>query len=760
MSKKWLKRMNVAHTKKMKYLLFAFWGLYAPLFCMGQTLHSINIQGNRLQADNSTGLYRTADAWVAMGTSTQLSIQFFDFNKGATSELVFRSSNGDLISASLQGAGGVMENDSTFIVLGQMEFPDDLSHLVLIKARKSGTVVWARRFVHPGLDIADKIMLLANGDYLLSMHQDKREDQFGGLISGSALFRFSPNGSLLWSYQIDDSPDKNAGLRSVNELPSGRLLLTVRKNKKLQLIALNPAGQFLHSILSNEDILPTASFYNPISNRLFVQGENKHLLVFDSLFQLQSAYSFTHNDLQRFSGMISLNDSMMALSGVYKNEAFVARISQNQLGFNSVFHHNFFPFTSSLVQGMFVVRDTFYSLISNGFAVNRHAADLSHPCFSTANGNTIQRVNTSFSFTTASASQSLDGSWVNENSIIVDNLSILSPSVNCNPYDLSVRMPLLRYTNSCRNVDLRFYVFNNGTLPVSRFTLRFYYKDSMQEKRIEIPAIASKTGVFVDFGSLYLDQGESRVFYAVSLPNDQADGFPYDDSLYADFVTTAPVNIGISATSPICENENNVVRANGPEGLYSLERDGAIILQSTQQQFNITGGGQFRFQFENNQGCKYFSTLLDVETWPAPPLPGIFITQNGLQTDASAPNFWYYNQVLVDSNKTEIDYKGPGTYSVEALTDKGCRTRAERSNVIIGTQRPLAEAPQAFVSENTLFWPHEQKATLHLLSIEGKTMYQFNTHSSGSWLLTLPTGFYLLEVKNTNGTHYQKLRID
>jgi hypothetical protein len=739
---------------------------YTSLFCClllsfivsGQNLRSVNIKGNRLGADNSMSLHKGSNEWMAFGTNASLSIQFFDFERGATQELAFFSTNGDLNTPTLQGAGGMAENDTTFIVWGQMDFPDDLSHLVLIKAQRSGKILWAKRFVHGGIDMADRVVKLSNGDLLLSMHQDKREDQFGGLISGAAVFRFSSNGDFLWSYQIDDAQEKNASLRSVTELPSGRLLLTIRKAKNLQLLALDAAGQFLYSRTSTDELLPAGAVFHTQSQRLLVVGENKQLLLLDTLFQQQSAFSYTHNDLQRFTGITLLNDSAFVISGVFKNEAFVGRVSFSSFAFTGLHHHNFFPFTSSLVQGMFVIKDTFYSVYSNGFAVNRHNNDLSHPCFTSVNGNLIVRNTEGLSsFQNTQATQSLGGTWQAENSIRAEKNALFGASVNCNPYDISVRMPLMRYTNSCRNVDLRFYVFNNGTQAITDFKLKYYYKDSAYEKRIQTPAISSKTGVFIDYGSLYLDQGESRVTFSVSEPNGQTDGFPLDDSLYADFVSNPPVNISITGKTPICENENNLFRAIGPEGLYGLERNGALILQSSQPEFIVSGGGAYRFQYRNNFGCLYYSPLLEVETWEQPPQPALFISNQGLETDAALPNYWYFNQVLIDSNKQSIPYQGQGTYSVEALSSRGCRSRTDLPNVVIGIHN-LSQASQGLIIyENRLYWPHAESAHLRLFSIEGKTLFRGTIGAGETLIVSQKPGMYWIETTTQSGSSIQKM---
>jgi len=697
--------------------------LISAFAVLGQNLASVNVNGSRLFGDNSTGLTKKQDGgFLAFGTSANITVHSFDFAQGAKWELTFNSNNSSLSNPQLQGSGGIAENDTTFVVIGQLEIVAENSQVLIIKATENGTIVWARQLQTLTNDVADKIIKCQNGDYLVSIKTNLREDNFGGLVSGSALCRVSPSGNLLWYLDLDTRTDNISEILGFFELESQNIVIAQNYSEKLSLIKITESGDSLGSILSNDSLAPKAIDFVSNSEGFVVVTHDLGILKLDTSFGITQFLFANHSNLLSFNSVKTINDSTLAIGGRYLNEAAIINFNLFTNQVRNLYHHSFFSFAPAAVQGMFVLEDTFYSIVSNGFAINQHNSDLSNPCFKTIAGNNVSISSANLpDFTEQQISEEVQMLLPPISGITAIKNNEIQASVNCNEYDLSIRTQFLKYENSCRNVTLRWYVYNHGNVPIETFTIRYYYEGEQYEQTLTVSPIASKTGIFVDYGSLYLLSGESRVTYRVFSPNGMEDEFPLNDSLYVDYVTVPNVTISISANDSICEGVLNAFVATGPDGLYGLEKNGSIIVQSPSKTFTALGGGVFRIMFQDNQSCRFFSDSFLVIEKESPVQPTLFTSNDTLFSNAPNPNYWYFNSVLLDSNKSFFVYQGIGNYKVETRNQNNCFAQNELLNLNLRMYEPSKDNP-FYVYENTLFWNGNQNATVTLFNLSGQKM--------------------------------------
>ena len=723
--------------------------LLSTITLFGQTLGSVNVSGSRLFGDNSTRLLKKQNGgFLAFGTSANITVHSFDFVKGAEWELTFNSNNFNLSSPQLQGSGGIAENDSTFVVIGQLEIVAENSQVIIIKATENGTIIWARQLQTLSNDVADKIIKCQNGDYLISIKTNLREDNFGGLVSGSAICRVSPNGNLLWYLNMDTRTDNRSEVLGMFELESQNLVVAQNYSEKLSLIKVSPTGDSISSEISIDSLAPRAVDFGSSDQGFVLVTQDLGILKIDTSFVVNHFHLANLTNLLSFNSVKTINDSTIAIGGRYLNQACILNYNLLTNQVRNLYHHSFFPFAPAIVQGLFVVEDTFYSIISNGFAISQHDADLSNPCFNTLVGNSIN-------ISSAALPQFFHQKISEEVQMLLSPISGISAiknneiqaSVNCNEYDLSIRTEFLKYENSCRNITMRWYVYNHGTIPIETFTIRYYYNGVQAEQSFTVSPIASKTGIFIDYGSLYLLPGESTVTYRIFSPNGQNDQFTLNDSLNVVYVTVPNVSISINASDSVCEGVLNTYEGNGPDGLYGLEKNGSIIVQSPSRTFTALGEGVFRIMFQDAKSCRFFSDSIAVIEIEAPAKPSLFAKNDTLFSDAPNPNYWYFNSVLLDSNKSYLVFQGIGNYKVETKNANNCFSKNELLNVDLNVSGLSGKKP-FYIHENTLFWNGNQQATVTLFNLNGQKILGDDIQRNQQLKFQTTPGLYFVIIES------------
>lgn len=135
---------------------------------------SINVRGNSNNSYLQCNIQKADSGYIAFGTSTQMGIQHFDFATGNDWEMYFYTKPSQT-PLSISGTGGVMDNDSTYVILGRV----GNDNTGVIKATKSGRVLWSYWY-STGLDEhPDKIVKLKNGDFLISTRTNVDYYEFG-----------------------------------------------------------------------------------------------------------------------------------------------------------------------------------------------------------------------------------------------------------------------------------------------------------------------------------------------------------------------------------------------------------------------------------------------------------------------------------------------------------------------------------------------------------------------------------------------------
>ncbi|MCK9480285.1 MAG: T9SS type A sorting domain-containing protein [Bacteroidia bacterium] len=746
--------------KKVTLLICLFFYIFRGL---GQSLSSVNVLGNRFVADNSTHLYKTQDSkFLVFGASANLGVIYADFVQGATKQLFFHSNNPDLPISELQGAGGVAEDDTTFVVIGQFEYPDENAQLVVVKATESGTVLWANKLASATNDFADKIIKCQNGDYLISLFVDRRADNFGNQIAGSAVLRIDKDGNLLWYANVDQRAEANSQVLSLHELTSGNIVVVQNFSEQLALIKFNADGDSLNSVLSSDSLFPTAAALMPDGQGLFVTTATTALLSIDTSFSVNAFVKYNHTNINEFSSVLSVNDSTLAIGGKYLNEVCILNVNNTSLSVRNLYHHSFFPYAGADLQGMFVLEDTFYSLLSNGFALSRHDADLGHDCFDKVTGNLVSTVPQSHpSFGLGTQYESSHPTFGQLLGIYTNMKQDIQPSANCLNYDLSIRTEYLRYENSCRNILLKYYVFNHGIAPITSFDITTYFSDTTITKSYTLSnPITGKTGVYIDYGEYYIDPGDYRLSYIVSKPNGMTDEYSYNDSFYTDYKTIPNVTIGINAYDSICTNALNVFTTTGPEGTFSLLRNNNIILQGVTHTYSTTaGGGLYQFMYVNAKGCQFYSDSFFVKELALPPTPSLTTSHDTLFTDGVPSLYWYFNNNLLDSFSAFFLYRGTGNYKVVSINQSGCAAQNELLDLVLNTQFNTVPAPFYFAN-NTLFWQSKSDATVALYSLDGRKLEEFNIYAQTPRVtIQKPVGVYFLVIQSERSWFTTKILV-
>lgn len=749
----------------MKKLILVSGLMFLGLVGFGQALTSVNLLGSRFMADNSTQLFKTMDGkFLVFGTSANLGVMYADFQQGASTQFFVYSDNPDLPIREIQGAGGIAENDTTFVLIGQFEFPNQNAQVIAVKVTSGGKVLWARKLNSLSNDFADKIIRCQNGDYLISILSGQRENNCGNRISGSAVFRIDNLGNLLWYANLDTRGETNSKVLSMHELSSNNLVVIQNFSKQLSIHKLSSDGDSLGGILSDDELLPVAADFISDNDGFFVATATTALLKVDTSLDVKSFVQYAQADISSFTSVLNVNDSTVAIGGKYLNEACILNINSSTYQVRKVYHKSFFPYAGADIQGMFVVEDTFYSLLSNGFALSKHNSDLSHDCFEEIVGNQVS----------VSPQPLPDFSMgVNFNSEMPNFESLLGiytgekqdlqPSVNCLDYDLSIRTEFLEYNFSCRNIALRFYVFNNGTQAVSSFDITTYFTDGAITKSFNLNTpITSKTGAYIDFGNYYLDFGITNLSYKVANPEGVQDEYTINDSFMTVFSTIPNQTIGIHAADSICANNTNTFVSTGTDGTYSLFKDSMMVIQGTGKTYNVnTGGGLYRFMFENSKGCIFYSDTLRVKELAVPPRPFFIIVHDTLFTDASGKIYWYFNNVLSDSNTQVFLYKGTGNYKVITQNASGCESQNELINLTLSVPYGLG-SKQYYFAENTLFLTDvEPSLSVELYSLDGRMLERFDvSKGASSYAIHRPAGLYFLLIRSSSGVFAEKVLIE
>lgn len=753
---------NRALTKGIAVAFLVFFGSFVSL---AQPFSSINIEGSRFEGVNTMHIEsHLANSFVAFGATRHLGVQFFDFFTGELSSIrTIQTVNNTRIP--IEGAGGVLLNPAEFILIGQIPDLQEEDKVLVVKGDTTGRVLWARTFIQNFANQADKIWLCQNGDVLFSMMLNIRENSTGEAVFGSALVRMDTAGNLLWYKNLDLRTDTESEVIGVQELASGTLVIAQNYSQNLRLLKLSASGHLIHSSLSNATLEPAAVAFNKQTQQFFIAGKQKTLLRLDSSLNTISYRTYASNDVRSFRTVTVLQSGDIAIGADYLNRSCVIRCTDSG-GPVEVFSNENSGYATSVLQGLFETATDLISISSPGFAVTKHAADLSSSCFQSLGGSvlgTTIQANPGFAPSDSVAGQT---SVASLSSLSFEKQTPLIPSSNCLDYDLSIQAATINNQSACRNVDFRWYIYNHGTQAVNQFSITYYLYGQAFDSTFEVTPIPSKTGRFIDYGSAYLDPGFTRLTYKVHSPNGQQDAFAVNDSLFADYQGVNDVTFSYNLADTICQGDVQEVLVTGPNGIYALFKNNMLQEQSQSKFFVAQGAGSFYVRHTSAGGCFSFSDTLQVKELPKPPVPSITVDYDlaVLQSNALRA-FWFFNSisqpglVLVDSLVETIAYQGPGDYMVIDKSENGCSSEFLLSNIVVNTK--LLEAPTSwpFVSQNTLFNLDSAPVYCEVYAMDGKRLW-FNTLATNeSVSLALSQGIYLLKTTKEGKRFNQKIWI-
>ena len=749
-----------------KGIAVAFLVFFGSFLSLAQPFASVNIEGSRFEGVNSMRMQPMHGGnFAAFGTSRHLGVQFFDFLNGEKMRLkVIQNVNNTRIP--VEGAGGFMFSDhAEFVLIGQLPNQMEEDKVLVLKADTSGKIMWAKTFIQQNVNQADKLFVCQNGDFLVCMKLDLRENSIGEDVFGSAIVRMDTSGNVKWYKNLDLRSEPESEIIHVEELVSGNLVIAQNYSNRLRLIKTTANGQLLSSFLSNNSLSPIALTFDLLNQRFFAACNPSFILGFDTAFTMQSHRSFQASLLRSFRTIKMLANGELVVGGDYGNKACLVKCDSQITPLSVLINENS-GFATNVLQGFEETSGGLVSVCSPGFAITQHQADLTSSCFQNASLGVLN-----FSDLTLPAFTQYDTiggstSIANLASLSMDKILPLSPSSNCLAYDLSIQAATINNPNACRNVDFRWYIYNHGTEAINRFSIVYYLYGEAFDSTFNVTPIPSKTGRFVDFGSAYLDPGNTRLTYKVHSPNGQQDAFTVNDSLYADYQTVSDVAFGFNLADTICQGDAQEVLVAGPNGIYALFKNNILQEQSQSKFFVAQGAGSFYVRHTSAGGCFSFSDTVQVIELPKPPVPSITVDYDlaVLQSNALRP-FWFFNSisqpglVFVDSLVETIAYQGPGDYMVIDKSENGCSSEFLLSNIVVNMK--LLESPVLwpFVSQNTLFNPAQTAVFCEIFAMDGKRLW-FNTlEANESASLALSQGIYLLKTTKEGMLFNQKIWI-
>lgn len=704
-----------------------------------QSQNSVNVSGNRSNTLNQNNIQQCDSGYLAFGTTDQLGVQHFSFEKGAKWSMYFKINN-----QTIYGTMGCMENDSVFLVLGRV----GTANTVVIKATTSGRIIWSNWYSTGSDERPDKIVRLKNGDYLISTRTNISYYEFGEWGSRSCVFRIDANGKLLWSRLLDyRSANTYSLVLGMHETENNSILITQIYNNKLGLYKLSPNGDSLKSVLSNQDFTGVSSAFDSKTQQLFVASADNKIIKMDTSFGVSWHKNIAHSNLNSLSYIFLPTDSTMAVGGKYNNDAVVINLD-NQANVDKAYYKRFVYSTPSTMMGLFKVKNEVISLISQGFAVSKHNGDLSNTCFNTVNGS--QFSTSTLSNLTFVAGIEIKGSatYDEQKEVSLQKSYNVLPSSNCLSADAGARTTGDYSARFCKKFNLKLYVTNYGITNLTSYRIKIEVGGKNYDTLVS-SNIGPGSSAFLDIIGLDLLEGENNLRGYVYLPNATADLFNANDTFSLVLHTKTVPKISLTGKDTICSNGFLELKVNGPTGTYSWYHNSKYITQSNSMTNTVQPKGSY-FVLYSDSGCVYSSDTFELFHFDSPKIPVITQNGNNLTTDADSAIYWYFNGVLFDSLTNTITNKGTGAYGVRSINDKGCFSESKVFNFTIGSIQSKEYQHFKLLENKRFYWEGTDAMELLCYTFSGQFLKKLVLYPGVEMDANLHAGLYLVKIKNEN----------
>ena len=715
---------------------------------------SVNCYGNVNEANNIYRIQAADSGLMAFGLIDLLSVQRLNFKTGEEWTMSFKTQNGS-VSQNLYGKGGIMENDSTFLVLGRL----GKENVGIIKATTSGRIIWANWY-NTGLDEhPDKIVRLKNGDYLVSVRTNVSYYEFGEWGSRSGVFRINPNGQLKWFRLLDyRTSNTSSTVNGMFETEGSNLLITQKYGTKTGLFKLNANGDSLKSVISNTDFVLMDSDFDKNNQRIYTVSADKKISAFDTSFNSVFLKTIGNTTLNSLNSIKIINDTMVLLGGKYNNDACVL-YADYQFNILSCHYKRFIPSTASTLLGLYRYKDQGISLIFPSVAVTKHADPSSNLCFNKINGS--QFTTSSGSNLTFSSHVRIRGTatWDEWQYVVATKTKQMNPSSNCLSHDLGVMPDRTLHTNTCLDFNIKLYLTNHGVNPITRFKLKYFVNDlEIDTTFVLSSSIGSKQSTFVNVSNVYLKPGKQIIYGWVYLPNQTNDEFTFNDTFSMEVVPRLVPKMTISGVDSICEGSNTTISSSGKSGTYHWYRNGALVKQGTAQTHTTNLSGKYHVRLTDS-ACFYYSDTFQLNTVSIPNKPNISESNGVLSTNASGFYVWYYNNKALDTSKSSINSLGFGTYKVLSYNNFGCVNESDGLVLTELSTAPLStEKIWTIKNSNLLVWNGTEKVKLKIYSIDGKLLLE-NKIGESEMGFNLPYNIYILRIEGKNTNAFYKIAL-
>jgi hypothetical protein len=725
-----------------------------------QPYTSVNVFGDRFEGVNTIGFCKlNAGDFAVMGASRDMAIQIMDYTSGAKERIVVRQriSGNDI---ELKGGGGVQINDTSFVMLGKVEASEDIYKPIAVALDLHGNVIWATQFDLIGNGTPHQIIKTSDGGYLVSVLWDSREGAEGGYEGVAVVFKLDAFGNALWYVIPSVEEEETSSIAGMHELNiSGNYILVFHSNNKLGMIKLNTMGEVLEHKISSNNFFPIHSAYHGQLGSLFIVCKPGTLVQADTSLVILNSKTISTTGNFQLTNVFNWKDTALVLGAIMGSQATLFHTDLN-LNIRKAYRRNISAIQSQF-QGLYELEDTFYSISSGGFAVTAHRNDFSADCFI---GQSITPINVAN--IANPTMQTADTIHFEIGTTILNNINtaisnVLQASVNCLNNDLSVRPPQMAYNGMCRNLDLSWFVYNHGSQSVDVFTLTYYFKNTVVSQNFAISPLMPKTGRIIDFGSVYLDAGSNFIGIKVSMPNGFQDEFTANDSLFVEINTIANVQVDLNSNKDtICKNVPIQLNIAGPDnGQYAIFRDSVLVQESTIKTFNLEPGSNFFARYTSPAGCRFFSESLSIDLLDIPEKPIVTISNDTLFSDVGIPNYWYFGNQLIDSNKNFVLYQGRGDYRVQVLNVDGCANETLLSDLLLN-QKELKLKNSHLFYKNTIQNMGESISELKIYAIDGRNVANFNLLPAQQQTLHLSSGIYFVVWQQDNQTTGFKIWVE
>ncbi len=727
---------------KIKPILL--WGLLSCFSVFLNAQNSINVSGNASNSYLQNNIQSADSGYIAFGTMTQLSIQHFNFTNGNDWQMFFYEKPSQSLNT-IYGTGGVMDNDSTFVVLGRVNQENTAG----IKATKSGRIIWSYWY-STGLDEhPDKIIKLKNGDFLVSTRTNVDYYEFGEWGSHAAVFRINNSGKLLWSRLLDYRSANTASfIIGMYETPGNNIILTQKYGSNLGLFKLSAGGDSIKSLISNQSFNAVSSDYNSNNNSLYVASSDKKVLCFDSSLSLKWNKVISNASLNSLNIIKAISDSTLCIGGKYTNEACVL-YCDTQAIVQKCYYKRFFYASPSTIAGFYGFGQNLMSLSSPGYAVTQHNNDLSNSCFNSVNGSVFNTSNNSAVTFKSHVKIAGTATWDEWKDIVAIKSRNVSPSTNCKSFEASIQPDKSSYVRSCRNVAVRVYITNHGTSNITKLAYRIYANGKQYDSSTTVTAIGSKSSAFITLKTLYLNSGTSLVSGKILKINDQSDEFNLNDSFMMSFSTKPFTDIKLSGNDTNCDGKTAKIQSNGKSGMYSWYKNYLLQKQSAENFYNANTSGTYHTIYSDS-GCILYSDTVQRSFVPVPPKPAITETAGMLNTDAKNRFIWYYQNQAIDSFKASINVRGAGQYKVVAINQWGCESESDIFNYTAGIVKYFQESRLKNLNNSVIQWDGAEAVTISVFTAEGKEIRREILQPKDQ-ISNLKPGIYFLQILDNSG---------